>query len=114
MGINKLNRPGSIEKQVNAVDKTTDAVRRGLGDCGAVYIANTTTPIVGKFFAIQSLKQAQIDVSACEFNGQAGTVSGKEVDFSAGDFTIPDGATIYCNANKIALVSGYAIVYKRC
>ena len=114
MGINKTNVPGSFEKQVIATDKTTKAVRRGLGDYGAKFI-NDDAVHVGKWYAVQALNQVTIDVSDCEFNGVAGnSTSGDQVDVSAGDIKIPDGCTVFLNANKLSIASGgTAIFYRR-
>ena len=114
MGINKTNVPGSFEKQVIATDKTTKAVRRGLGDYGAKFISDDAVH-TGKWYAIQGIQAAVLDVSDCEFNGVAGNLtSGDQVDVSAGDIKIPDGCTIFLNANKLSLVTGgHAIFYRR-
>ena len=114
MGINKTNKPGSFEKQVIATDKTTKAVRRGLGDYGAEFV-NASGKNAGKWYAIQGISGAVLDVSECEFNGVAGNLTaGDQVDVSAGDIKIPDGCTIFLNANVLAIATGgSAIFYRR-
>ena len=114
MGINKLNRPGSVDKQTISTDKTTEAVRRGLGDYGAKFV-NADAVHTGKWYAVQGISGAVLDVSDCEFNGIAGNLTANDqVDVSAGDIKIPDGCTIFLNANKLSINSGgSAIFYRR-
>ena len=104
MGINKLNRPGSIDKQVNATNNVSDNLRRMIGDKGAEWVEDTTDRN-GNFYAIQGIDGAVLDMGNSVFTDL--TQTDNTVDIS-----IPNGSIIYLRASKYKLASGKAIMYK--
>ena len=65
--------------------------------------------VTGNWCAIQGIRNAIVDVSACEWD-----VGNDNMDSTqANNIRIPDGAIIYLNATKIVMQSGDAIFYKK-
>ena len=116
MGINKLNRPGSLDQQVNVTKKMQKDTKLMVGNYGCKWVGNGSTATnVGDYYAVQGIDACVIDVSGCVFKGAAydgGLVESSVAWASAADISIPDGAIIYMPATTIKLFSGKAILYK--
>ena len=105
MGINKLNRPGSLDQQVNAAKKTEKNTKLMSGYFGCKWVGDGS----------QGIDACVIDVSASVFKGTAyndGLVESSVAFGSAADIVVPNGAIVYMPATTIKLVSGKAILYK--
>ena len=116
MGINKLNRPGSLDQQVNAAKKTEKNTKLMSGYFGCKWVGDGSTGThAGDWYAVQGIDACVLDVSGCVFKGTAyndGLVESSVAFGSAADIVIPNGAIIYMPATTIKLVSGKAILYK--
>ena len=66
MGINKLNRPGSLDQQVNTTKKMQKDTKLMTGYYGCKWVGDGASATnVGDWYAIQGIDSCVIDVSGC-------------------------------------------------